>query len=113
MQQQPPIKFRINLSSGEIYLQPSEVKVNLCDFSTKLACRLEQKELAENKLLIIGEGLKDVVRCVSSTRGRPYDIACLKLNKEEAETRLLPYARYAATAETKIVFDSPDTKVLY
>ena len=31
---------------------------------------------------------------------------------EEADTRLLFYARYAATAETKIVFLSSDTKVL-
>ena len=62
--------------------------------------------------MIIGEGLKDGVRCVGSMRGRLFDVACLRQNKEEADTRLLLYAKYAATAETKIVFHSPYTKVL-
>ena len=69
MQQHPSIKFRINLSSGK-YISNLQKKANLCDFLTKLVCKRGQKELAENKLLIIGEGLKDVVRCESSTRGR-------------------------------------------
>ena len=60
------------------YIFNLQKKANLCDFLTKLVCKRAQKELAENKLLIIGEGLNDVVRCVSSTRGRLYDIACLK-----------------------------------
>lgn len=45
---------------------------------TKLVCKLAEKELPENKLLIIGEGLKDGVRCVGSMRGRLFDIACLR-----------------------------------
>ena len=52
------------------YISNLQKKANLCDFLKKLVCKLAQKELAENKLLIIGEGLKDVVRCISSTRGR-------------------------------------------
>ena len=46
------------------YISNLQKKANLCDFLTKLVCKREQKELAENKLLITGEGLKDVVRCV-------------------------------------------------
>ena len=45
---------------------------------TKVVCKLAEKELPENKLLIIGEGLKDGVRFVGSMRGRLYDIACLR-----------------------------------
>ena len=45
------------------YISNPQKKANLCDLLTKLVCKREQKELAENKLLITGEGLKDV-RCV-------------------------------------------------
>ena len=60
------------------YISNLQKKANLCDFLTKLVCKLAQNELPENKLLIIGEGLKDGVRCVGSMRGRLFDIACLR-----------------------------------
>lgn len=49
--------------------------------------------------MIIGEGLKDGERCVRSTRGRFYDIARLKSNQEEANTRRLHHAKYVTIAE--------------
>ena len=62
---------------GKINLQPSEESKPLRPLDKVSVQTCAKIAVAENTLLIIGERLKDVVRCLSSTRGRLY-IACLK-----------------------------------
>jgi len=69
-------------------------------------------KLPEDKKLVIGGDFKDGERCVVTTRGHCSDIAALKSNREEADTRLFPHVKYVANAETIMVIQSPDTDVL-
>ena len=87
-------------------------KENLCDFITKSMCSLDKARLPEKTQMVIGGGFKDGERCVSITRGSFSDVADLTCNHEEADTRMLVHAEYAANPETRIVIQSPDTDVL-
>ncbi|CAH3026402.1 unnamed protein product [Porites evermanni] len=70
--------------------------------------------LRESTQLVIGGGFKDGERCVAITRDSCVDVEDLKSNQEEADTRMLLHAKYAAgqCQEAKIVIQSPDTDVL-
>ena len=56
-------------------------------------CKLAQKEQAQNKSLIIGEGLKDRERCVGSTGSRFYDNARLKSNRPASRPLKVRFAQ--------------------
>ena len=77
-------------------------------------CNLGQRHLRESTQLVIGGGFKDEERCVAITRDSCVDVEDLKSNQEEADTRMLLHAKYAAgqCQEAKIVIQSPDTDVL-
>ena len=77
---------------AETHLQPSE-KTKPLRRLDKVSVQTAQKELAENKSLIVGEGLKDWERCVSSSKGRFYDTERLKSNLVEADAKLLFHAK--------------------
>jgi len=60
-------------------------------------------------------GLKGGERCVEITRANDYhELSDLQSNQEEADTRMLLHAKYAASEclEINIVIQSPDTDVL-
>ena len=96
------------------YISNPNNKKNLCDFLTHSMCNLGQRHLRESTQLVIGGGLKDGERCVAITRDSCVDVEDLKSNQEEADTRMLLHAKYAAgqCQEEKIVIQSPDTDVL-
>ena len=75
-------------------------------------CSLGKGRLPENTQLVIGGGFKDGERCVAITRDSHSDVADLTSNHEEADTRMLFHAKYAANPETTIIIQSPDTDVL-
>ena len=86
----------------------------MCDFLTHSMCNLGQRHLRESTQLVIGGGFKDGERCVAITRDSCVDVEDLKSNQEEADTRMLLHAKYAAGQgqEEKIVIQSPDTDML-
>lgn len=96
------------------YISNPNNKKNLCDFLTHSMCNLGQRHLRESTQLVIGGGFKDGERCVAFTRDSCVDVEDLKSNQEEADTRMLLHAKYAAgqCQEAKIVIQSPDTDVL-
>lgn len=96
------------------YISNPNNKKNLCDFLTHSRCNLGQRHLRESTQLVIGGGFKDGERCVAITRDSCVDVEDLKSNQEEADTRMLLHAKYAAgqCQEAKIVIQSPDTDVL-
>ena len=89
-------------------------KKNLSDFLAPSMCNLGQRHLREGTQLVIGGGFKDGERCVAITRDSCVDVEDLKSNQEEAETRMLLHANYAAgqCQEAKIVIQFPHTDVL-
>ena len=94
------------------YITNPKNKENLCDFITKSMCSLGKGRLPDNTQLVIGGGFKDGERCVAITRDFHSDMTDLTSNHEEADTRMLFHAKYAATPETRIIIQSPDTDVL-
>ena len=59
--------------------------------------------LPANTRLIIGGGLKDGERCVEITRANDYhELSDLQSNQEEADTRMLLHAKYAASERQEI-----------
>ena len=96
------------------YMSNPNNKKNLCDFLTHSMCNLGQRHLRESTQLVIGGRCKDGERCVAITRDSCVDVEDLKSNQEEADTRMLLHAKYAAgqCQEAKIVIQSPDTDVL-
>ena len=94
------------------YINNPKNKKNLCDFLAKSMCCLGKGRLPENTKLIIGGGFKDGRRSVAITRDSYDDVADLRSNHEEADTRMLFHAKHAAHPEAIIVIQSPDTDVL-
>ena len=96
------------------YISNLNNKKNLCDFLTHSMCNLMQRHLRESTQLVIGGRFKDGERCVAITRDSCVDVEDIKSNQEEADTRMLLHAKYAAgqCQEAKIVIQSPDTDVL-
>ena len=97
------------------YITNPKNKKNLRDFLTKSMCSLGKARLPTNTRLIIGGGLKDGERCVEITRANDFhELSDLQSNQEEADTRMLLHAKYAASErqEINVVIQSPDTDVL-
>lgn len=96
----------------EKYIVNLQNKINLCDFLPHALCKLSQQRIAANRKLIIGGGFKDGERIICITNGHCEDIIALRSNHEEADTRLLLHAKYAARPSSRIVIQLPDTDVL-
>ena len=96
------------------YISNPNNKKNLCDFLTHSMCNLGQRHLRESTQVVIGGGFKDGEGCVAITRDSCVDVEDLKSNQEEADTKMLLHAKYAAgqCQEAKIVVQSPDNDVL-
>ncbi|KAK3734694.1 hypothetical protein QZH41_002113 [Actinostola sp. cb2023] len=95
------------------YITNSQNKVNLCDFLTVSLCKIGKERLTDPQQLVIGGGTKDGERAVRITHNHCEDVAALKSNHEEADTRMLLHAKHASHAgSSRIVIQSPDTDVL-
>ena len=88
-------------------------KINLCNFLSESLCNLGRQQLSVNQKLVIGGGFKDGTRTVTVRSGHCEDGRALTSDHEEADTRLLLHAKYAADAHPgcRIVIQSPDTDV--
>ncbi|KAK3746853.1 hypothetical protein QZH41_000042 [Actinostola sp. cb2023] len=94
------------------YITNPQNKINLCDFLVKALCDLGQERLPEGKKLVVAGGFKDGERTVAITRDHRTDVADLRSNHEEADTRMLLHAKCASRPDTRVVIQSPDTDVL-
>ena len=112
------LEIRINGPSTPIpkqwskYIGNPQNKINMCDFLTSEICKIGKEKLAANKKLIIAGGYKEGERVVCVSREVCEDLEDLSSDQEEADTRLLLHAKYAACQETRIIVQSPDTDVL-
>ena len=61
---------------------------------------------------MIGGGFRDVEKAVTVTRGQCREAQALRSNHEEADTRMILHAKYAARTDRRLVIQSPDTDVL-
>lgn len=96
------------------YIANPQNKVNLCDFLTESLCKIGQERIMESKKLFIGGGYQDGEPTVCISNAHCDDIAALKSNHEEADTRLLLHAKYISSTDddSRIIIQSPDTDVL-
>ena len=94
------------------YIANPQNKINLCDFLTWTFCNNGNERLAVNKQLVIGGGYKEGEKAVCVTCTAAEDVEMLESNHEEADTRLLLHAKYAARPRSRIIIQSPDTDVL-
>ena len=89
-----------------------QYQVNLCDFLSAALCRLGEHQLPPQKELVIGGGFRDGEKAVTVTRGQCREVQALRSNQEEADTRMILHAKYAARTDRRLVIQSPDTAVL-
>ncbi|CAH3175616.1 unnamed protein product [Porites evermanni] len=94
------------------YISNPKNKVNLCDFLSAALCRLGENQLPPQKELVIGGGFRDGEKAVTVTRGQCREVQALRSNHEEADTRMILHAKYAARTDRRLVIQSPDTDVL-
>ena len=89
-----------------------QYQVNQCDFLSAALCRLGEHQLPPQKELVIGGGFRDGEKAVTVTRGQCREAQALRSNHEEADTRMILHAKYAARTDRRLVIQSPDTDVL-
>ena len=89
-----------------------QYQVNLCDFLSAALCRLGEHQLPPQKELVIGGGFRDGEKAVTVTIGQCKEVQVLRSNHEEADTRMILHAKYAARTDRRLVTQSPDTDVL-
>ena len=89
-----------------------QYQVNLCDFLSAALCRLGEHQLPPQKELVIGGGFRDGEKAVTVTIGQCREVQVLRSNHEEADTRMILHAKYAARTDRRLVTQSPDTDVL-
>lgn len=69
------------------------------------------ERLPPNKKLVIGGGFKNGKLAIAIERENAELVTELNADHEEADTRLLLHAKYAASDEVRVVIQSPDTDV--
>ena len=61
---------------------------------------------------MIGGGFRDGEKAMTVRRGQCREVQAFRSNHEEADTRMILHAKYAARTERRLVIQSPDTDVL-
>ena len=93
------------------FLSRGENKENLAAYYTNFIIETVGSQLERNETIFISGGLKD--RAIYLNKDEHMDISELKCNQEEADTRIVLHASYAANhGANRIVVKSPDTEVL-
>ena len=89
-----------------------QYQVNLCNFLSAALCRLGEHQLPPQKEFVIGGGFRDGGNAVTVTRGQCREVQALWSSHEEADTRMILHAKYAARTDRRLVIQSPHTDVL-
>jgi len=92
------------------YISNVKNKVRLCAFLTSTLVEIGQRQLQQNKELVIGGGNGDQAFSVKYNCCEV--IQELNADHEEADTRMMLHAKHAALESERIVVQSPDTDVL-
>lgn len=88
-----------------------QYQVNLCNFLSAALCRLGEHQLPPQKEFVIGGGFRDGGNAVTVTRGQCREVQALWSSHEEADTRMILHAKYAARTDRRLVIQSPHTDV--
>lgn len=93
------------------YITNQRNKTNLTQFLAESWCSVAKENLQPGQQLVIAGGFKEGERAVMVRTGHCEDVAALRSDHEEADTRLLLHAEHASHSHTRIVIQSPDTDV--
>lgn len=93
------------------YISNQDNKKNLSAFLADTWCQIGVDSLLDGQELVIGGGFKNSTRSVRIIKGHCEDLANLKSDHEEADTRLLLHAKHASYDHSRIILQSPDTDV--
>lgn len=85
------------------YINNQDNKRNLSTFLADTWCQMGVDSLLDGQELVIGGGFKNSTRSVQVIKGRCEDLAKLKSDHEEADTRLLLHAKHASYNHSRII----------